>query len=286
MRTNKCIDDLGYVYMAESCGDEIWSIGDVKVYDKHGVFFVEFDAVLQSFDVKNRNQRYYTADNVWSAIQTPKIQALLADNAWFGEQNHPTQEFQSAKLTPERIRDVWLPNRSHKIMRPRVEGNLLKAHIQTCSGTSVGVGFAKEIIQGMVPRFSCRSIASLKMINGKPTVVIRYLITYDWVVFPSHEEAGLIGKLAPLTESVNEKVDASITPEDVMIPLNEILTLVGTKDVNTEILMESFDLDMNNLVGITEDHTHSILVGKDKTIYAKIDPQIKHEVDDFFASFK
>ena len=284
MRTNKQIEDFGYVYLAESTDDEIWEIGNVKVYDKHNLFFVDFDTVLQSFNVENRNHRYYNAENVWSAIQTPKIQDLLKHNSWFGEMNHPTQETQNAKLTPERIRDVWPENRSHKIMRPRIEGNLLKAHIQTASGTAAGTGFAKEIIQGMVPRFSCRSIATLRNVNGKPTVYVKFLVTYDWVFYPSHPEARLIGEVKPVLES-GAITSETITAEDTMIPLNEILQLVGTQDVNTEILMESFDLGLEDLVGITKDHTHGILVDKDRTIYTKISPETKHKVDDFFASF-
>lgn len=290
MRTNKVVEDFGYVYLAESTDEEIWRIGDVRVYDKHNLFFVDFDAVLQSFDVLNRNRRYYTADNVWKAIQTPKIQDLLAHNSWFGEMNHPTQLTQNAKLTPERIRDVLPSNRSHKIMNPKIEGNLLTAHIQTASGTDAGTGFAKEIIQGMVPRFSCRSIATLRSINGKPTVVVKFLITYDWVFYPSHSEAQIRGTVKPILESgcITESTvlnGSGVTADDVMIPLREILDLVGNTDMNTNILMESFDLDLQDIVGFTADHSHAIVLDHDNTIYAKISPQTKARVDDFFASF-
>lgn len=285
LRTNRQIDDLGFVYLCESTDESVSHVGDLKIYDKNNIFFVEFDSVLQSFGVKNRNQRYYTADNVWAAIQTPKIQDLLAHDSWFGEQNHPTQEFQDKKLSTERIRDVWMPNRSHKIMKPRIEGNLLKAKIQTDAGTDAGIGFAKTIIQGMVPRFSCRSIATLKMINGKPTVVVRLLITYDWVFYPSHPEAEMIGNLEkPIVESVQDE-PKNITPEDTFIPLEEILDLVGNKDVNTEILLESFDLGIEDLVGFNKERTHAIIKDRDNMIYAKIRPETKKKVDDFFASF-
>lgn len=251
---------------------------------------MEFDSVLQSFGVENRNHRYYTAENVWQAIQSPKIQDLLAHDSWFGECNHPTQEYQDKKLTPERIRDVWPQNRSHKIMSPRIDGNLLKARIQTDAGTEAGIGFAKSIIQGMVPRFSCRSIATLRQINGRPTVVIRLLVTYDWVFYPSHCEAEMIGTLQrPMTESASDIVlpnGSNVTPDDTMIPLHEILDLVGNKDTNTEILLESFDLDIGDLVGFDETHDHAIIKDRDNMIYAKIRPETKHKVDDFFASFK
>ena len=279
-------DCLGYVYLAEAADENVAWIGDVRVYDKGQVFFVDFDTVLQSFDVMNRNNRMYDGRNVWSCIQTPKIQDLLSHNSWFGEMNHPTQVTVGNKLTPERIRDVWPANRSHKIMRPKLEGNLLKAHIQTASGTDAGTGFAKEIIQGMVPRFSCRSIARLENQGGKPVVVVRLLITYDWVFYPSHKEAEMIGTIKPVLESgaiTEEKV--IVSSSDVMIPLQEILDLVGNKDENLNILMESFDLQLGDLVGFSEDHSKAILMDNTNTIYAKIKPENKKRVDDFFASF-
>lgn len=289
MRTNKQIDDLGFVYLCESADTPLTKVGDLKIYNDNNIFFVEFDSVLQSFGVENRNHRYYTAENVWQAIQSPKIQDLLSHDSWFGEQNHPTQQFTDAKLTPERIRDVWMPNRSHKIMKPRIDGNLLKARIQTDAGTEAGIGFAKTIIQGMVPRFSCRSIATLRQINGRPTVVIRLLVTYDWVFYPSHSEAEMIGQLQkPMMESASGIVtpaDPSVTPDDTMIPLHEILDLVGNKDTNTEILLESFDLDISDLVGFDKTHEHAIIKDHDNMIYAKISPETKHKVDDFFTSF-
>lgn len=290
MRTNKQIDDLGFIYLCESAETPLTKVGDLKIYNDNNIFFVEFDSVLQSFGVENRNHRYYTAENVWQAIQSPKIQDLLAHDSWFGECNHPTQEYQDKKLTPERIRDVWPQNRSHKIMNPRIDGNLLKARIQTDAGTEAGIGFAKSIIQGMVPRFSCRSIATLRQINGRPTVVIRLLVTYDWVFYPSHCEAEMIGTLQrPMTESASDIVlpnGSNVTPNDTMIPLHEILDLVGNKDTNTEILLESFDLDIGDLVGFDETHDHAIIKDRDNMIYAKIRPETKHKVDDFFASFK
>lgn len=274
------------MYVAEQTCDDVCKVGDIRIYDKGHVFFVDFDTVLQSFGVENRNHRYYLADNVWKAIQTPKIQSLLRGGEWFGEMNHPTPENKNAPLSPERIQQVWMPNRSHKIMRPEIKGNLLYAHIQTSSGTEAGRGFAQDIIQGMVPRFSCRSIASMKNIGGRPTVLIKFLVTYDWVLFPSHQEAEIVGHIKPVLESGAVSVtEESTSPEDCIIPLKEILNLVGTKDVNVQVLMESFNLGMEDLVGIDKTHTHAIICDKDNTIYANISPETKKRVDDFFLSF-
>lgn len=282
-------ENLGYVYISEETSlTDKNPVDNLVVYNSNGVFYIDFDTILHSFGVINRNQRMYMAENIWECILTEKIQSLLADNAWFGEMDHPMQVTKNDILTPERIQSIWMPNRSHKIMRPEIKGNLLHAHIQTASGTEAGVGMAKEIIQGLHPAFSCRAIAFIQMRNGKPVVVVKRLITYDWVLYPSHKEAH--ATTAPTVvnkqfKAVTESSNDIITSKDVMIPLKEILESVGKKDPNINAIMESFDLDISDLVGFDESKTHAIIKDKDNMIYAKINPKTVHEVKDFFRSF-
>jgi hypothetical protein len=283
----KLNEDAGLMYISESVtGDKL--VSNMDVYDKNKIFYVTFDTNLQSFDVINRNQRMYKADNIWECIQQEKIQCLLRDGCWFGEFDHPTPERKDEQLSPERIQNVPPVKRTFKIMNPKLTGNLLQGKIQSAQ-TDIGIGFAKEILAGWKPSFSCRAIATLKLINNKPTVVVRRLITYDAVWYPSHKEAHAISSIKPVskaiktvTESVN---DIKETINGVMIPLKEILESIGKTDVNTQMIMESFDLPMESLIGVDNSHRHAIIKDKDNMIYANISPETKHKVDDFFSSF-
>ena len=279
--------DMGLMYISESVSGEKM-ISNLDCYDKNNLFYVVFDTNLQSFDVINRNQRMYKADNIWECIQQEKIQCLLRDGCWFGEWDHPTPEKKDEQLSPERIQNVPPAKRAFKIMQPKLVGNLLQGKIQSAQN-DIGISFAKEILAGWKPSFSCRAIATLKLINGKPTVIVRRLITYDGVWYPSHKEAHSISGIKPVnkiinavTESVN---DIKETVKDIMIPLKEILESVGKTDVNTQMIMESFDLSMDSLVGIDDTHTKAIIKDKDNMIYTNISPETKHRVDDFFNSF-
>lgn len=280
--------NMGTVFISERSNMDNREITSLDVHDKHGIFYVSFDANLHSFGVMNRNNRMYLADNVWECItKSEKIQSWLADNAWFGEMNHPTQYFKSQELTPARLQDPAMENRSHKILRPRLVGNLLQAHIETASGTDVGVGFAKEIIQGLKPAFSCRAVAVMEMINGKPVVVIRRLITYDWVLYPSHKEAHIISepKLVEKCATVfKESAEDDYNP-DFLISLRDVLENVGETDPNTATIMESFNLSYDDLLGFDNTHDHVIIKDNDNRIYANIDPNTKRRVDDFFSCF-
>jgi hypothetical protein len=283
--------NMGCVFISEKSNMDCRDITCTEVHDKHGVFYVSFDANLHSFGVINRNGRQYLADNVWKSItESEKIQSLLADNAWFGEMNHPTPYIKGEQFTPERLQNPALENRSHKIMRPRINGNLLQAHIETASGTDVGVGFAKEIIQGLKPAFSCRAVAVMQMMNGKPTVIIRRLITYDWVLFPSHKEAHMITEpklVEKCADIYSESADSNNNYcEDFIMPLKDILKESSEDDPNANTIMESFDLSLDDLVGFDNTHKHMIVKDNNNTIYANISPKTKKRVDDFFASFK
>lgn len=292
-------ENLGFMYIAEETSPIDFGVKNVHVYNQNGVFYVEFDTCLHSFNVINRNNRQYMSDNVMENITgSERIQSMLADNAWYGEMDHPTQETQNAKLTPERIQAIWMPNRSHKIMNPSLSGDLLLARIQTASGTEAGRGFAAEIIQGLIPSFSCRAIASLKLINGKPTVIVKKIITYDWVLFPSHKEAKITGtakgvtkSIKTFTESVGDAVSTGVKrfkefSTECMIPLTEILENVGRKDINTQIIMESFDLSNEDLLGFNETGDHIKIKCDNNIIYSKISPDSVKEVNDFYNSFK
>lgn len=282
-------DDLGYVYISEtSIADDRKLVSNINVTDVNNIFFVTFDTNLQSFGDINRNQRSYLFDNVWECIQQEKIQCLLRDGCWFGEFDHPTPEYQGQKLSPERIQNVPPAKRTFKIMKPRKAGDLLQATIQSAQ-TEIGIGFGKEILAGWIPSFSARAIASLKLINGKPTVIVRRLITYDSVWYPSHKRAHAITKAHPVMKKIqtfNESAeDSGEYVETVLIPLKEILESVGKTDVNTQMIMESFELPMENLYGFTESRNQVIIKDDDNMIYANISPKTKKKVDDFFNSF-
>lgn len=278
------------IYIAEQTSPDESFVKNVNVVDKHGVFFVEFDTILHSFECINRNNRSYMSKNVEDCLKSERILSLLHDNAWYGEMDHPLQITENGKLTPQRLQTIYMPNRSHKIMRPVFKNNLLYAHIQTASGTEAGEGFAKEIIQGLIAAFSCRAIAVLQYINGKPVVVCKKIITYDWVLYPSHKEAHMSSEaqgtektVKTVTESVKDRFKTF--SQDIVMPLNELLESVGM-DSNVNMIMESFDLTSEDIVGVDSTGTRAIITDENNTIYAKMSPKTIKEVHDFYSSFK
>jgi hypothetical protein len=281
--------DLGFLYIAEQTSPEQNEVKNFDVTNKDGVFFVDFESCIHSFDVMNRNIRMYDGDNVMECLNTERMNHYFSHGGLFGEQNHPIPIYKDRPLSPERIQDIDMNNTSHKIFRPRRQGNLLIARIQSDAGTAAGMNLAKKMVQGFIPGFSCRAIASMSMKNGKPVVDVRKIITYDWVLFQSHREAEQIQSVPnkfvhKVANAVNEYVTEETGSEDVSVPVSQILEYAGYKDVNAQVVMEAFELDKTSLVGFSKDNKQIIMKDSDNTIYCNMLPETRNKVNDYLRS--
>jgi hypothetical protein len=283
-------DVMGFIYLAEQTSPDQNVVKNFDVVDKNGVFYVDFETCLHSFDVMNRNSRMYRGSNIEKCLQTERIQHYLSHGGWFGEQNHPISKYADVKLSSDRIQDIDMDNTSHKMLNPHVEKNLLVSRIQTDSGTQAGMNLAKKMVQGFIPGFSCRAIASMVLEAGKPIVDVRKIITYDWVLFQSHREAEQITDVP--NKFVNKSVDcvaeATVTHDDgytTVIPLKEILEDTGVHDVNAQIIMESFGLDLDSVCGLSKSKKHLIMRDRDNMIYCNITPESRAKVNEYLRSF-
>lgn len=275
---------MGLVFIEEQTSPEQNMVSNMNVVDKNGIFYVEFDSCLHSFDVMNRNSRMYKAKNISECLNTERIQSYLSHGGWYGEMNHPTSKYENKKLSSERIQDIDMGNTSHRMLNPHVEGNLLVSRIQTDAGTDAGMNLARKMVQGFIPGFSCRAIASLFLEAGKPTVNARKIITYDWVLYQSHREAEQIrNSPTKFINKVANTVQESV--QGIMIPLKEILESVGKTDVNTQIIMESFDLTMDDIVGLSNDNRQLIVKDNNNMIYCNMDTNSRKKVNEYLSSF-
>lgn len=294
MNNTRNLEDtvMGLMYIAESFSDTPATISNLNsVRDKSAdLFYITFDSNLQDFDVMNRNKRMYDRSNVEEMIKHEKIQSLLRTGGWFGEWDHPAAEIAGEKLSPERIQNVPPLKRCFKIMNPRFNGNVLSATIQSATN-DIGESFAKETIAGWIPQFSARAFATMVYRNGKPYVVMKRLITYDSVLYPSHAIAAATSKPVLTAKSFAESVASTITESatdvinGIIMPLKDILTDIGHKDINTQLILESFDLDDNALMGFSDDHRKVIVKDDNNTIYVNINPESVKRVNEFYHSF-
>lgn len=262
------INDTGtlcYIQEQTSFMEDYKNFG-YEVHDKGNRFYVVFDAVLQSFGVKNRNTREYDAKNVMERITTDDyIQSMLRQNSWMGEIDHPAPEYEGEKLTMQRIANPDLKKTSHYIRKPRLNGNLLEGTIQTDSSNQYGMNMAIKIVDGkIIPCFSARVLGSLKNIMGRAVVYVNKLICYDWVLYPSHPEA--MAKISqPSMESVNFLEKATGMK---FIPFAELAQMAANSSKEAEWLCESFGLTIDAVTGLTSTGD-SMLITEGSNVYVQ-----------------
>lgn len=260
---SKKLSSLCYVAEQTSFKEDYKDFG-FELHDRGSRFYIVFEGILQSFGVLNRNGRMYDADNIMNCIQNdPYILAMLAQNSWMGELEHPTAIYENQNLSLARLAAVFPANTSHFIRKPRLEGNLLKATIQTDSSNQNGMNMAIKIVDGkVIPGFSARVLGELKTKNGKPFVEVKKLITYDYVLFPSHKEAlGIVNKpFAESVKTVEKAMNGSI------IFFEELAKDAAKNSEDAQILCESFGLSNDDIIGLTSTG-NSVVLKENKNIY-------------------
>jgi len=236
-----------------------------KIHDRGSRFYLTFDAVLQSFGTLNRNRRMYESSNVMDKINNDEyIQTMLRQNSWMGELDHPSSEYNGQELSMNRIANPNPEKTSHYIRSPKLNGNLLEAHIQTDSSNVNGMNMAIKIVDGKIfPCFSARVLGELQNRSGRPVVNVRKLITYDFVLFPSHPEA--VGKIThPMTETTKKKIEKE-TGYKILF-FKELATMAANDSKETEWLCESFGLNVDDVVGLTSSGS-SLVIQESKNVY-------------------
>lgn len=260
----KELEALCYIHEQTSFEDDYGGSFGFDVVDKGNRFFVTFDAVLQSFGVRNRNGREYDAQNIMERINTDDyIQSMLRQNSWMGEIDHPAPQVEGEKLTMQRIANPDMTRTSHYIRKPHLNRNLLRARIQTDSSNEHGMNMAIKIVDGkIIPCFSARVLGALRNIGRRPVVYVNKLVTYDWVLYPSHPEA-LADIKQPMMESVDEAAKYFNT---VIIPFKELAQMAANSSKETEWLCESFGLTINDVIGVTSSG-NSIVITENANTY-------------------
>lgn len=156
--------------------------------------FLRFRQCLQSFGKRNRNRRLWQAEHIRESLKNPWVMQQLHDKGGLpGENGHPISNVEGAKLSMERLVTIDPNNICLLLKDYEFQGDkLLFGTIETIDdGNGPGNRFMRNILQGIEPAVSCRSMVPQKK-NPDGSVDVTgpgRLICYDRVFVPSHEEA-------------------------------------------------------------------------------------------------
>ena len=156
--------------------------------------FLRYRQCLQSFGHRNRNKRLWLASHIRESLANPWIQQYFKTKGGFpGENGHPVSGPDGGKVRIERLATIDPNNICILLKDYEFQGDeLLFGTVETIDdGNGPGNRLMRNILQGMEPAVSCRSLVPQKK-NPDGTIDVigaGRLICYDRVFVPSHEEA-------------------------------------------------------------------------------------------------
>lgn len=190
----KMYDDryLDYFVVLEQTSPEQNKIEMIADGTRNGLNFLRFSTCLQSFKGLNRNRRLWKAEHIRAMANDRPVQELIEKGSFVGEAGHPVP--MDGKVTLERILTIDPLRCSHRIISLSWPTNdELHGVVETLDEGpgSPGDRFRRNILQGICPAFSLRSLVpQRKEADGSTTVTgPGRMVTYDRVYLPSHQEA-------------------------------------------------------------------------------------------------
>lgn len=223
-----------------------------KVVDTNGLNYVRFSTCLQDFNGYNRNRRKWPAEIVKAMAEASTVQELIRMNSFVGEAGHPVPD--NGQVTMERICNIDPLKTSHRFTK-LFWPNPNELH-GICETLDEGVGspgyrMMRNILQGVVPAFSLRSLVpQRKNPDGSKDVIgVGRMICYDRVYLPSHEKAYMDVDM-PVSQVVTKpeyKVVMESFADHVMSHSDKIRSIID----DMEPAMESASFDpKTNLISV------------------------------------
>lgn len=264
-------NNIGHIILESEVKSEANIIGD-----SNGRLLAE--GILQDLDAKNRNGRIYTAKDIDPDLNSDRIQKELIPTGNFrGEANHPLDKTVARQQVVDILRAGVVYS---KVWR---DGNLIKGHFRG-TNNEIGDYFNKDLAAGYKPSFSLRALGTIDNKDGNCYVRNIRIITYDWVILPSHQKAyttGIItdaGKATVKTESTlpeylmsSDHNTSSIVTEAVIpiaISNESAMSFIKEESANFQAILENFDvltksgilIDNGKRVMLTENSTGNSIV--------------------------
>lgn len=251
----------------------------VIIDNKNGKVVIE--TVLQDVDVLNRNRRYYAKEELFPALNSPRLKELMEKGSLLGEASHPL----SQELTRQQTID--LGRVSHKIMSLKTEGNLIKGIVKA-TPTKFGEEFNNFILDGTVPAFSLRALGSITNTKRGAEVKNINIITWDWVIYPSHKCA-YMEKI--VSESAGFEVEAKLenspaytqNESGLLVPItnSSVMSYIKNESANINTILQSFDTLYESASVVENGSKVRLMTSQGDILMVNLESYIQNEIMDY-----
>lgn len=228
--------NLGYVIIETATTSS--DIMPAKVIEKRPDGRVLAEGVLQEANMKNRNGRYYDSRDLFPELVAPRQLELLSTGNMRGENGHPLSKDLVRQQTIDPTMCVCIYTKFW------TDGDFVMGRF---FGTynNYGEEFDKELRNGISPSFSLRALGTIRNTGRGAEVKGIKIITYDRVIYPSHDKAytkGIVGESAMCTNESNLVLDDNDPGRLIPITNQSVIDYIKTESCNFKQIKESFDL--------------------------------------------
>ena len=251
---------------------------------------------LQTGNERNRNGRFYRTEDLAKEIVAPRQMELLNTGNMLGEAGHP--------LSKELIRQQTIDptNTCVRYIKLWMEGDNVMGLFQG-TNNALGETFDKDLRMGVKPAFSLRALGTIR--TGREGAVVENLkiITYDYVIYPSHPGAyttGIVNEssIIPIIESgfdpnkhpimdATKSFIGSFTNEDVVNIMRsqhenaDMFNIIKDKSLNFNLLKECFDMTKIDTVDIISPNKVAITEAGMGTFVLSLEDYVAREIQNY-----
>lgn len=262
--------------------------------------YIVAEGILQDGGVVNRNKRFYGTEELYRAIQAPRIRELVRTGNLVSELGHPLDQSIHRQSTIVEKNGCCF----HKKLW--MDGNLVKSWF-TGTSNELGKAFNEDLRRGRRPSFSLRAIGSLVNENGINKVKNMVMITYDKVIYPSHikaymtnivsseevkvQESALLNESAflnnpKIVEAVKEDGNClDATPLVFPLTQDEMARFMVEESDNIQSVISTFDVLYESIKLDPTLNTVTMKTRMGDTFHICLEDAVKREVLDGIAKF-
>ena len=230
-------NNIGYVIIETATTSD--NVPESKIIRRRDDGRIEGEGVLQEANMKNRNGRWYDSRDLFPELIAPRQQELLSTGNMRGENGHP--------LSKDLVRQQTIdPNNTVCIYTKFwTEGNFVMGRFFGAYNER-GDEFDRELANGMKPSFSLRALGSIQNTRRGAEVKGIKLITYDRVIYPSHDKAYTTRLVTESSNLIPEGNNLVLEESDagLVIPItnDQVIDYINSQSLNIKQIRESFDL--------------------------------------------
>lgn len=255
---------------------------------------VTAEGCLQDADVKNRNGRIYLSKDLFSELKSDRTVELVTTGNMYGEAGHPidTNLARQQTIDPKLI--------APKYLKFWTEKNKVMAQFQGAK-TQYGQAFNDVILDGTKVSFSLRALGSVENTQRGAEVRNLKVITWDWVIYPSHKTAymdKILTENSLLTEGASYQLNegciyapGNAKPNKIVLsegdtgifsPITDdsIIEYIKSESTNLKVMRESFDICGYDISLIDESHVQ-LNNGRGSLFVINLENYISNEIIDY-----